>query len=108
MVEAVSAGRHCGSGQSDHLKGDILLSPYTDITKRVLKQLRRSPECELEELVFSCSEFTWHDTLIELVRLNQAGRVEMKTNSNGTYNLRLCSPRQHDLSRPRTKGGRSG
>ena len=79
------------------------MSPHTAITKRVLKQLRRSPECELEELVFSCREFTWHDTLLELVRLNQAGQVEM---SKGTYNLRLCFPRQHDLSRTRTKGGR--
>jgi hypothetical protein len=82
------------------------MSPYTAITKRVLKQLRRSPECELEELVFSCREFTWHDTLAELIRLNEAGRVEMKTYSKGSYNLKLCFPRQHDLSRPRTKGGR--
>ncbi len=81
------------------------MSPYTAITKRVIEQLRRSPECELEELVFSCRKFTWHDTLIELVRLNQAGRVEM---SKGTHNLRLCFPRQHDLSRPRTKGRRRG
>jgi len=81
------------------------MSPYNAITKRVLKELRRSPECELEELVFSCREFTWHDTLIELVRLNQAGRVEM---SKGTHNLRLCFPRQLDLSRSRAKGGRRG
>jgi hypothetical protein len=82
------------------------MSPYTAITKRVLKQLRRFPECELEELVFSCREFTWHDTLVELIRLNQAGRVEMKTYNKGTYNLRLCFPREHDLSRPRTRGRR--
>jgi hypothetical protein len=82
------------------------MSPHTAITKRVLKQLRRSRECELEELVFSCREFTWHETLVELIRLNQAGQVEMKTYTKGNYNLRLCFPRQHDLSRPRTKGGR--
>ena len=64
------------------------MSPPTAITKRVLKQLCRSPECELEELVFSCREFTWHDTLIELVRLNQAG-VEM---SKGTSEHQaICS-----------------
>ena len=81
------------------------MSPRTAITKRVLKQLRRSPECELEELVFSCREFTWHETLVELIRLNQGGQVEMKTYTKGNYNLRLCFPRPHDLSRPR-KGGR--
>jgi hypothetical protein len=49
------------------------MSPHTAITKRVLRHLRRFPECEVEELVFSCREFTWHDTLVELVRLNQRG-----------------------------------
>ena len=77
------------------------MSPHTAITRRVLRQLRRSPECELEELVFSCREFTWHETLVELIRLNQAGQVEMKTYTKETYNLRLCFRRQHDLSRPR-------
>ncbi len=38
--------------------------------------------------MFSCREFTWHDTLIELVRLNQAG-VEM---SKGTSEYQaICS-----------------
>ncbi len=82
--------------------------PDKNITNRILKQLRRSPECELEEVVFSCSQFTWHDTFVELVRLNQAGRVEMKTYGEGTCSLRLCSSHTHDLRRTRTKGGRSG
>ena len=78
-------------GRSDHLKGGILMSRHTTIRKRILKLLRRSPECELEELVFSCKEFTWHDTFVELVRLNRMGQVEMKTYGKGTCNLRLCS-----------------
>ena len=40
------------------------------MTHRILEVLRRYPECELEELVFSCPEFTWHETLQELIRLN--------------------------------------
>jgi hypothetical protein len=67
------------------------MSPPWTITKRILKQLRHSHECELEELVFSCREFTWHDTFVELVRLNQMGRVKMKTYGKGTCNIRLCS-----------------
>ena len=46
------------------------MSPHTTITNRILTQLRCSRECELEELVFRCREFTWHDTLVELDRLN--------------------------------------
>src|SRR5688572_8557738 len=93
---------------SDRLKGVILMLPDTNITDRILKHLRRSPDCELEEVVFSCREFTWHDTFVELVRLNQAGRVEMKTYGEGTCNLRLCSSNKHDLRRTRRKGSRSG
>ena len=78
-------------GRSVPLKGGILMSPHTTLTNRILKQLRRSPECELEELVFSCREFTWHDTLVELIRLNRRGRVEMKTSGTGICNVRLCS-----------------
>ena len=83
--------------RSDRLKGGILMSPHTTITNRILKQLRRSPECELEELVFRCREFTWHDTLVELDRMNRAGQVEMKTYGKGIYKVRLCSSSQHDL-----------
>jgi hypothetical protein len=67
------------------------MSSHTAITNRILKQLGRSPECELEELVFNCREFTWHDTFVELVRLNRRGRVEMKTSGTGICNVRLCS-----------------
>jgi hypothetical protein len=67
------------------------MSPHTAIINRILKQLRRAPECELEELVFSCRGFTWHDTLVELVRLNRSGRVEMKTYDTGICNVRLSS-----------------
>jgi hypothetical protein len=67
------------------------MSIHPAITNRILKQLRRSPECEVEELVFSCKEFTWHDTLLELVRLNRRGQVEMKTYRTGICKIRLCS-----------------
>jgi hypothetical protein len=73
------------------------MSPHTTITNRILKQLRLSCECELEELVFRCREFTWHDTLVELVRLSRAGQVEMKTYGRGIDKVRLCSSGQLDL-----------
>ena len=67
------------------------MSTHPTITNRILQQLRRSPEWELEELVFSCREFTWHDTLVELIRLNRRGQVEMKTYRKGICSVRLCS-----------------
>ena len=60
------------------------MSRHMRITDRILTHLRRFPECELEELVFSCREFTWHDTLIELVRMNRNGKVGMRTYSRGS------------------------
>lgn len=72
------------------------MSRHKAMTDRILEQLRGAPKCELEELVCRCPEFTWHETLFELVRLNRTGQVELKSNGRGIYNIRLCSSGQHD------------
>ena len=80
------------------------MSRHKAITDRILEQLRCSPESELEELVYSCPEFTWHETLLELVRLNRTGEVELKSNGRGIYNIRLCFSGQHDYHTQREVG----
>lgn len=80
------------------------MSQHKAITDRILEQLQCSPKCELEELVCSCPEFTWHETLLELVRLNRTGQVELKSNGRGIYNIRLCSSGQHDYHTHREVG----
>jgi hypothetical protein len=80
------------------------MSQHKAITDRILGQLQCSPKCELEELVRSCPEFTWHETLIELVRLNGTGQVELKSNGRGIYNIRLCSSGQHNYHTYREVG----
>jgi hypothetical protein len=72
------------------------MSRHKAMTDRILEQLRCAPKCELEELVCRCPEFTWHETLLELVRLNRTGQVELTSNGRGIYNIRLCSSGQHD------------
>ena len=66
------------------------------LTARILKLLQKYPECELEELVFSCPELTWHETLQELIRLNRTGQVELQANGRGIYYIKLCSSGEHD------------
>ena len=80
------------------------MSQHKAITDRILGQLQCSPKCELEELVCSCPEFTWHETLLELVRLNRTGQVELKSNGRGIYNIRLCSSGQHPYHAHREVG----
>lgn len=77
------------------------MSQHKAITDRILEQLRSSPKCELEELVYNCPEFTWHETLLELVRLNRTRQVELKTNGMGIYYIKLCSLGQHASHTPR-------
>lgn len=72
------------------------MAQHKALTNRILGQLRCVPECELEELVFRCPEFTWHETLLELVRMNRTGQVELKANGKGIYRIRLCSAGQPD------------
>ena len=80
------------------------MSRHKAITDRILEQLRCAPECELDELVYSCPEFTWHETLLELVRLNRTGEVELKSNGRGIYNIRLRFLGQHDYHTQREVG----
>ena len=69
------------------------MSTHPTITNRILQQLRRSPEWELEEFVLSLREFTWHDILVELIRLNRRGQVEMKTYRKGICSVGLYALR---------------
>jgi hypothetical protein len=80
------------------------MSQHKAITDRILEQLRCAPECELEELVYSCPEFTSHETLLELVRLNRTGEMKLKSNGRGIYHIRLCSSGQHDYHTHREVG----
>ncbi len=80
------------------------MSRHKAITDRILEQLRCAPECELEQLVCSCPEFTWHETLLELVRLNRTGEVELLSNGRGIYNIRLCFSGQQDYHTRRQVG----
>jgi hypothetical protein len=72
------------------------MAQHKALTNRILEQLRCSPECELEELVFRCPEFPWHETFLELVHLNRTGQVQLQANGRGIYNIKLCSVGQHD------------
>jgi len=67
------------------------MAHHKALTARILEVLRRYSECELEELVCSCPEFTWHETMLELIRLNRTGQVELNTNGRGIYYIKLCS-----------------
>ena len=80
------------------------MAQHKALTNRILEELRCSPECELEELVFRCPEFTWHETFLELIHLNQTGQVELQAYGRGIYNIRLCSPGQDDQHTPRGVG----
>jgi hypothetical protein len=67
------------------------MSRHKAITDRILEQLRCSPKCELEELVCRCQEFTWHETLLELVRVNRTGSWSCRRMAGESLTLG-CAP----------------
>ena len=41
----------------------------------ILDILRTTAQCELDELVALCSEFTWRDVFLEIEKLSRSGEV---------------------------------
>jgi hypothetical protein len=64
---------------------------HTRITDRILTQIQCTPDCELEALVSSLPELTWHDIFLEVDRLSRTGQVRL-TRGTGTTSLRLSLP----------------
>ena len=64
-----------------------MLSRMT-ITERIVDELGREPECELEALVGRMTPFSWQEVFLEVDRLSRTGQIRM-TKRGGTAGIRL-------------------
>ena len=63
--------------------------PHTDVRVHILEAIRRTYECDLEELVRVCSSYTWNQVFLEVDRLSRTGELQLLRKSNGLYAVRL-------------------
>ena len=53
---------------------------------------RSTPGCTLEELVRTCSEFTWNQIFFEVDQLSRSGELHMKKGDRIGYTLTVSLP----------------
>ena len=67
-----------------------------NVRETVLTALRKTRESDLEDLVNTCSDYTWNQIFLEVDRLSRTGEVRVRRSGIFGYRLSL-SPRE---SRP--------
>lgn len=61
----------------------------SDIRTHILDALKRRYECDLEELVRSCSSYTWNQVFLEVDRLSRTGELRLMPKRAGGYAVTL-------------------
>ncbi len=61
----------------------------SDVRRHIFDALRRTRECDLEELVRGCPAFTWNQVFLEVDRMSRTGEVRLVPRKAGAYAVRL-------------------
>lgn len=71
----------------------------------ILSVLQSTPNCELEQLVNACPDFTWDEVFLEVDKLSRSGEVRIEHQGRSEYNIVLIPTASftptggsHDLS----------
>lgn len=62
----------------------------TATTQAVMDIVRRSPGCDLEEIVHQCPDLTWNQIFLEIDRLSRDGNVILNLQQRGHYSVKPC------------------
>ncbi len=65
------------------------MSEQGTVADRILKAVRRSPGCLLDDLECSCPDLTWNQVFLEVDRLSRTGRLRVQSKGEGIYILTL-------------------
>ncbi len=63
------------------------MATFSDISRRVMEIVIRSPGCDVDELVLKCPDLTWNQVFLELDRLSREGRFTLKQKGPGLYSV---------------------
>jgi len=59
------------------------------VTDRILGQVQRTQECDLDMLAKSLSDLSWSQVFLEVDRLSREGQVRVTLDTQGRYMIRL-------------------
>jgi hypothetical protein len=71
------------------------MSEQKTVADRILKVVRRSPGCLLDDLECSCPGLTWNQVFLEVDRLSRTGQVRVQSKGEGIYTLTLPTKRKN-------------
>lgn len=78
------------------------MSRHLTVSEQILKVMRRTPDCRLDDLVLSCKSFPLQALLYEVSRLSRVGQLQLTLVSAGSFTVQLLSMNCH----PRLEKGR--
>jgi len=61
----------------------------SDITALILQTVRRTQPCDMEDLLKTCSSFTWNQVFLEVDRLSRTGSLRLLARRGGGYAVTL-------------------
>ena len=65
------------------------MSQLRTVADRILDAVHCAPGCQVDDLVLSLPELTWHQALLEVARLSRTGQVRVTAMGEGTYTIKL-------------------
>jgi hypothetical protein len=68
------------------------MANHTELGRRVMEVVIRSPGCDLEEIVRECGDVTWNQVFFEVDRLSREGQVILHIKQRGHYSVKPVQP----------------
>jgi hypothetical protein len=62
------------------------------VTDRILGEVQRTHECDLDALTKSLPDLSWSQVFLEIDRLSRQGQVLVTVGTKGRYLIRLPDP----------------
>jgi hypothetical protein len=64
------------------------MAKMTDVGRRVMEVVIRSPGCNIDEVMKECPDLTWNQVFLEVDRLSRDGYVALRLEQRGRYSVR--------------------
>jgi hypothetical protein len=83
----------------------------TAATKQVMEIIRRSSQCDLEDVAFACPGLTWNQVFMAIDRLSREGAVNLRNSGPGRYTVSIENSEQNSRPSPSSldrEGERAG
>jgi hypothetical protein len=100
MVTSVSISM---ANSADALPGGgVSMAGPRPLADRILEEVRRAPDCELDAVVLNLPEVTWQDVLLEVHRLSTMGQLQVSPWGAGIYTVRVINEfgKEHQTACP--------